>query len=207
MPDEARENPPGAAFSPAPPEPAPPRKPFWPGMLLAAGVAAVLLCVAALGILWLRESLRRQQCYQTIRAIGCVCHLYADENDENFPQNWQQFYPSMIDNAKVFSCPSKPSSYQDFAAGKVTEASYSYILLPGRWAALPADFFLIYEKPENHGQGFHVLYLDCRTVWWKAQDADKFFAELKAQEAQLPELRKEWEQQNKAAPPAGPPPH
>jgi hypothetical protein len=174
-------------------EPPPPKRPVWPWLLLVAGLAA-MLGSAVIGVSWLRENARRANCKQTLRAIGLCCHIYSDDNDGEFPQNWQQLYPNYVDE-RILSCPSRPCVFvRDFVSGTATERSSSYILLPGRWSELPGDFFLIYEKPANHqgpqGRGFHVVDAADRVQWWPAADADKFFAELKAQEAQLPELRK-----------------
>jgi hypothetical protein len=182
----------GPQFPPAqpaqPPAPSePPKKRVWAWALL--GVAA-LLGVVVIGAPLLRESARRATCKHTLRSIGLVCHLYGDENNQVFPGSWQQLYPAYVDNALLFSCPSKPSACQDFAAGRGTEASSNYILLPGRWATLPGDFFLAYEKVENHKQGFHVLCVDARVEWWPASREAEFRAKLADQEAKFPALRR-----------------
>jgi len=174
-----------------PPEAPPPRKnPVWPWALVVAGVAA-MLGSAAIGVRWVRENARRANCKQTLRSIGLCCHIYADDNDDEFPENLQQFYPNYVDNAKLFSCPSHPSSYQDFASGKVTERSSSYVLLPGRCAEMPGAFFLIYEKPENHRWcGFHVVYTDAHVEWWPAKREAEFQKLLAEQRTAVEEWRK-----------------
>jgi len=209
MPDEARENPPGAAFSPAPPEPEPQRKSnanWWLGVGLGCGTLLVLLL--GLGVVLglsafskVRPRGRPGQCKANLRQIGLACHIYADDNDEEFPPDLAHLYPALVDNAKVFSCPSRPSSYKDFTLGPaaVGERSSSYVYLPGRWPALPGDFFLAYEKIENHGgAGFNVLYVDAHVEWWPKDLIPDVRAKLAEQEARLPELRKKRDAEKKA---------
>jgi hypothetical protein len=184
----------------APPEP-PPKRRLWPWLLLVAGLA-VMVGAAVIGIPWVRgvrEDARRDNCVSNIGLLGIACHLYADDNDENFPENWQQLYPNYADSLRLFSCPSRPCVFvRDFVSGTATERSSSYILLPGRWPALPGNFFLTYEKFGNHHQGFHVVYVNAHDEWWPVSRKAEFQRELADQEAQLPELRKQWEQRKKA---------
>ena len=172
-----------------PPEP-PPKRRLWPWLLLVAGLAA-MLGAAVIGTRRVRESARRDHCKHCLRSVGLACHIYADDNDEEFPQNWQQLYPNYVDNTRLLSCPSHPSSYQDFASGKVTERSSSYVLLPGRCAEMPGAFFLIYEKPENHRWcGFHVVYTDAHVEWWPAKREAEFQKLLAEQRTAVEEWRK-----------------
>ena len=61
----------------------------------------------------------------------------------------------------------------------------------GRCAAMPREFFLIYENPENHGwHGFHVIYIDCRAEWWPAEREAEFQKKLAEQSAAVAEWRK-----------------
>ena len=159
-------------------------------LLLAAGLLVGLMTVAPQR---LKENGRRAQCRSNLRQIGLACHAYADDNAESFPESLAQLCPGpIIDNVKVFRCPSSSSSHQDAAAGPgaVTDPSSRYVLLPARSAMLPRDFFLAYENVENHKQGFHVLYVDARVEWWSARRLAEFRVKLAEQEAQLPELRR-----------------
>ncbi len=172
---------------------APRKKAVWPWVLLGCGVAGFLGLVVGgilLGLMLpavsrVRESARRATCKSNLRQIGLGGHMWADDNNEKFPPDFRSLMPNYIDNPKVFSCPSSPSSYQDFVAGTVTEASSSYAYLPGREAYLPGDFVLAYDKNvDNHGgAGFNVLFCDAHVEWRRATSLEEFNRLLDAQDA------------------------
>jgi hypothetical protein len=140
------------------------RKLIAVGVLAGAGAGVFLLSLAAARV---REAARRDTCRRTLRCIALACHMYADDADGEFPSLLQQLQPTYCDNPKIFSCPSCPSNWMDFAHGTVTELSSSYILVPGLRSEMPQEFVLIYEKPGNHGRdGFHVVRCDARAEWW-----------------------------------------
>ena len=114
--------------------------------------------------------------------------LYAEDNAGAFPQNLAQLYPTYIDNAKVFSCPSCPSTYGDFKSGRVTPGSSSYVLVPGLTDDMPGRLVLIHEKSiANHGgDGGNVGFVDGHVEWRRAGDLGRL---LTAQAAALKKWR------------------
>ena len=148
------------------------KRPSAGKLVTAAVVAAVAAVAIVLGVLapGVREAARRDTCRRTLRSLGLACHMYADDAGEEFPSLWQQLRPMYCDNAKLFSCPSCPSSWLDFAHGSVTERSSSYVLMPGLSAYMPRAFILIWEKPGNPGRsGVHVVRLDVWVEWWPGE--------------------------------------
>jgi len=179
-----------------------------PGVHVKGVIGRVLLAIAflaavlVLGKIVLAALQSRAMCCDpcrgNLRQIGLAINGYSVDYDGEFPPTFRELYPDYVNNPKLFSCPAKRSKYtKDFVSGKVGERSSSYVYLPGRFVALPGDFILAYDKPDNHdGDGINVLFLDVHVAWRKMDTANaraNFQKELAEQEAQLPELRQRWE--------------
>ncbi|MHC4916193.1 MAG: DUF1559 family PulG-like putative transporter [Planctomycetota bacterium] len=162
--------------------------PVWGWVLIGCGGAGVLglLLVALLIALMVpavkrtRENARRATCKSNLRQIGLGCHMYADDNGEQFPPDLGSLTPMYIDNPKVFWCPS---------CGEYSGGGVSYKYLPGRHAALPGDFVLAYDADSgNHsGDGFNVLYCDAHVEW--RRDFVEFEELVAAQTAVIEKMR------------------
>ncbi|MHC4914509.1 MAG: hypothetical protein ACYTGB_03375 [Planctomycetota bacterium] len=135
-----------------------------------------------------RAPARRAYCKSNVRQLALACMIYAEDNNGAFPQKLAQLYPTYIDNAKVFSCPSCPSTYRDFQSGAVTAASSSYVLVPGMRDDMRAQFILIHEKATaNHGgDGGNVGFVDGHVEWHRT---GAFEQNIKAQGAALKKWR------------------
>jgi len=127
-------------------------------------------------------------CRGNLRMIALACHMYAEDCDECFPERLELLHPGYVDNPRVFSCPSAPSSYGDFVKGTVTEKSSSYVLVSGLNAKLPPDTILAYDKSvENHKRkGRHVAFADAHVEWMREKEFQK---RLKKQRAELARLK------------------
>jgi hypothetical protein len=155
-------------------------------LIVAGGLAAAAAGIIVLGLVATREreEVRRATCRKMLRSLGHACHMYADDAYGEFPSTWPHLHPTYVDNAKFFSCPSCPSTYEDFYHGNVTELSSSYVLVPGLRSDMPGILILIYEKPGNHGgSGFHVVRSCAEVEWWPAgREAElRRFIELQAE--------------------------
>lgn len=78
-------------------------------LLTVIGIILVLagLLMPALGKA--RRISQRARCASNLHQIGIALHLYANDNDGNFPTrgSWgMDLYPRYIDNEQVFDCPS-----------------------------------------------------------------------------------------------------
>jgi len=87
-----------------------------------------------------REQGRRAACLSNLRNIGQALTMYASENDGFYPpenssptdpNDLDLLYPSYLDNAEVFWCPSdasKPaSSAPEWGATDAADGSYAYL--------------------------------------------------------------------------------
>jgi hypothetical protein len=135
-----------------------------------------------------QKNSRRAVCKSNLRQIALACQIYADDNDDRFPDDLSQLGPEYLKsvkaNPKVFLCPS--------AADRKTS---SYTLVPGLHADMPGSFILAYEPLEDHrGQGRNVAYVDTRVVWTLAGKPGEFEAELAKQR----EAARNWKPPEKA---------
>lgn len=163
---------------------------------LAVGLVAVVLLILmdtpwlAFGGRGTRERALKAACQANLRETVRACHLYSCNNNAKLPDHLELLHPQYLEHAKVFSCPSAPSEWQGFEAGKPTPASSSYILVPGLHAAMPGGFIVAYDKSlDNHdGQGRNVAFVDASVEWWPAEREEEFQRRLAEQLAQM----KEW---------------
>jgi type II secretory pathway pseudopilin PulG len=163
-------------------------------------VVVVVICLGILAVVLIpvlfqaRLTPRRSSCKNNLRQIGIALHLYADDFDNAFPtvedvppefdtepghtvQALQLLYTlNYTDNPKIFSCPSTPSSYNDFKPGstlKATSTSYAY---DPRHSSSHAGPVIVAgdcqdgTKPvsANHGgDGGNYLAIDSSVQWIK----------------------------------------
>jgi prepilin-type processing-associated H-X9-DG protein len=171
-----------------------------PWKLVGCGVAAIALA-AVLGIVAvlvapeltrLSRGGQRAHCENNLRQIGLACHMYADDYDEKFPPDFKSLVPDYVESPEIFSCPSGPSSWQDFADGTATAESSSYEYLKGRDPLMPADFVLAYDRNlDHHKEGFNVLFCDAHVEWWHQSRLKEFNELIKAQEAAAEKIGKD----------------
>ena len=192
-------------------EPAPPKKSntgLWIGLGVGCGVGGLMFLGLLLGLLLpalgaVRSRALRANCQSNLRQIGLAVNGYSEDYDGDFPPSLAELYSDYVSNARLFKCPAtNDRGYLDFVAGTATEASASYVYLPGRFCELPGDFFVAYDKPGNHrGDGVNVVYVDGHVQWWKlntASDKEAFEKALADQEEQLPELRRKRDEARKS---------
>jgi prepilin-type processing-associated H-X9-DG protein len=168
-------------------------------LIILVAVMFLLIFAVLLGPLpyhiwnqWGRENDLRALCKSQIRRIGLACEMYAEDNENAFPTNWQQLYPDYIDNLGVFLC---PSSVNDLRGKEIlTAENNSYVLVPGLSSDMPARLILAYDKADNHqGAGRNVLFLDAHVEWMPNADGtadnNSFDGLLKAQAISIKKWR------------------
>lgn len=167
-------------------------------MYLMTGLLAGLLLVPLGGyggLMLFRRATRPSACHvgrmctckSSLRQIGLGCVMYAEDHGGKFPPDLRTLVPDYIDNPRVFSCPSNPSEWRDFLPGGwVTEASSSYVYLPGRTAEMSGDTILAYDRQENHSHaGRNVLFVDAHVEWWSAEREAEFGEKLRKQQLKI----------------------
>jgi hypothetical protein len=155
--------------------------------LLLAALLIIPLAAGACGLVVVRNIARsnrprRPYCRNNLRQVGLACHMYADDNDERFPQSVSQLFPDYLDNVRVLHCPSARSR-------NVPGPHYVYV--PGLRSASPPEYVLAYENAGNHpGEGFTVLFVDAHVEWWESHREGELEALIAEQKFEMAEKAK-----------------
>ena len=136
---------------------------------IVTGGVAILACFLVLpaGLLLpalarARGQARRAQCLSNLKQIGLGCHMYAQDNQEKFPDKLSQLHDRYVADPDLFRCP----SVEGLAVTEANIDEASYVLVPGKRSIDPADAVLAYEKEDNHGgDGANVLFVDGHVRW------------------------------------------
>jgi competence protein ComGC len=157
-------------------------------------IAGLLTAILIPGTQRVRESAKRAACKGNLRIIGISLHLYADDNNNNFPtvdpvsmnaspthtiQAFALLYPKYTDNVRIFSCPSKPAhnAGADYCPGGTLQedsTSYAYDYRHDSTHAGPVIIAGdcrdgLKQVSANHGgAGGNYLAIDTSVQWVKA---------------------------------------
>jgi hypothetical protein len=100
-----------------------------------------------------REKSRRTACVNNLAQIAVALESFMGDHNGKMPDSLMQLYPKYVSDARVFRCPE----------GGI-ESGYEYsgpIPAKERIDTRP----MVWDRPENHGDGGNVLYADHSTRW------------------------------------------
>jgi len=170
-------------------------------IIVVVAVLGLLVAVALAARVHIIENARRMNCASNLRQIGLAFKQYAQDNDNRLPSTWGNnehgswerrgaghnscdlVYPDYVDSAKIFSCPSDFSEWQDtngysYPIGGLPASSFSYD--PRHADTRNADVVIMADRtpagaagknsPNHGGAGQNMLYIDFH-VEWSATDA------------------------------------
>lgn len=148
------------------------------GILLGALVAILVLVIT---VSKLNEFGRRDGCHIILRSIGAACASYSGDYDHCLPSDLGLLYPRYIDNASMYSCPSRPSEWAGITkTGPVSRETTSFVYVAGLRDNDPPDCVLAFDRPGNHGRaGVHVLFVGARVRWMREAELRKALAETR----------------------------
>ena len=136
-----------------------------------------------------RESAQRVKCSSNLRQIGQAILLYANDNNDVYPDGLPELLLTQDLGSYVMICPSTsdmPASgptTQDVVASflKGKHLSYIYVGKGLSSATVSPDMVIAYEPLSNHsGDGMNVLYGDGHVPWVNKAMAKKILDELNA---------------------------
>ena len=117
-------------------------------------------------------------CASNLRQIALAMKQYAEDNDGRFPPDFGAFYPGYVDHPKIFSCPAKPSRWEEIQRiGRIRPEHTSYVYVSGLNGADPAGCILAYCRLGSHEmEGTNAVFLDTHAEWLRP---DEFRRRLK----------------------------
>ena len=119
-----------------------------------------VFCITVLFILLLTPFINKIRCKaeiitceENIQKMAVGLNLYADEHRGKFPESLEELLENgYVADEMIFDCPSSPHM------GTAKDPDYNYAT--GFSILSPSDTAIIYDKPENHKNGRHVLYIN-----------------------------------------------
>lgn len=150
-------------------------------LLIVSGLAAVLLCSFMFSSGRSYRISHRVQCANNMRQIGQAIAMYANDHNDQFPDDVKTILETEDLTAAVFVCPS--TNDQPAPAGPTTQATAAGLLQPGHLSyvylgkgltshSATDDTVLLYEPLSNHeGAGMNVLFGDFHVEWLPAAEA------------------------------------
>ncbi len=105
----------------------------------------------------------RSHCRSNLKQIGLACHMYAADNNGEFPDKLSRLYPSYLSVLHIFSCPLAPDSPR---LGECIDEESTYLYAPGLSLSSHPHALLACDKPGNHRDGSAAeLCVDGHVEW------------------------------------------
>lgn len=131
------------------------------GWTAAAAPAAIGVSILLPSLSRARELAKRTVCMSNLRGIGQGCHIYANDHNDKFPDDFAALVKEGMCTPGMFVCPSSgevEADPDDFLTGK--NPKVSYVLIKGQSTNRDVRNVLAYEPLENHHEGGCILFLD-----------------------------------------------
>jgi len=124
-------------------------------------VIAIFAIMAALLAPFVRMTKNRSDginCANNLRQISLGAHMYAADNDGNFPPAMGALYPKYVKNEKTFDCPANKSD------GTQDAPDYTYIA--GLTELSDPSEVIVYDLDGNHNsRGRNILRINGLVEW------------------------------------------
>jgi prepilin-type processing-associated H-X9-DG protein len=157
------------------------------GGLVTGYIGIVLTSIMVIGIfsavtlpafVKARERAYQNACMNNLKQIGVSMQMYANENQEKFPSDFQSLVPKYVPAVQVtlFVCPA--TRHQPGDASNLI-AWTDYVLVANRKTSDSPDTVLAFSKPDcYHGRGGNVLFVDGHVQWCDKAEYDRLTSGL-----------------------------
>jgi prepilin-type processing-associated H-X9-DG protein len=146
---------------------------------MTVGVTALATSILLPSLNRARETANRIKCATNERQMGMDCLLWANNHNGHYPASIADIL-TQDPQPQIFLCPSSNTSLPANAKAMAPEAlaawltdhgDYVYVGAGSNAASTGADQIIVYEKPENHGQGMNILFGDGHVEFVKIANA------------------------------------
>lgn len=136
-------------------------------LMMAASAASFGVSIALPSLARAREVAKRAVSASNLRAIGQACHIYANDNQDKFPDDFAPLIAAGLVTPKVLHSPRDPDDDED---------AVSYVYIPGQTAASDPHNVLAYERVFDD-EGTNALFVDCHVEWMKLEEFKRVLRE------------------------------
>lgn len=106
----------------------------------------------------IRDRANDIKCSNNLRLISLALHLYAADNNEDFPPSLSALYPKYIKDEKIFDCPATS------AIGTAEKSDYYYV--QGLTESSSPTDVIIYDRDGNHKKrGRNLVRINGSVEW------------------------------------------
>lgn len=126
-------------------------------LVLVIAIFAIMTAVLAPFVRMVKNRSDEIACANNLRQISLGLHMYAADNDGNFPAGLGAIYPKYVNAEKAFDCPAGKSDGTPRATRRFTlrirgtpdEPDYNYIA--GLTESSDPSEVIVYDLDDNHG--------------------------------------------------------
>ena len=150
---------------------------FW----LVGGILCTLMFLRLESSFFAHTIANKSVCKMNLHQIGRAIYLYEDRNEGTMPYDERSplhslalLYSEYCPDPRTFQCPTVRSSWakrhlgaefpvDSARSGERCHYGYTWRCAPDA----PPDFAIAADMPENHVEGYNVLYMDGAVKWQK----------------------------------------
>ena len=125
---------------------------------MVAGIFLLVILILTPFVNAVRERAHRVECAENMMRLSLGLHKYAQEHNNQFPQNMSELFPKYVKDEKAFDCPANST------IGTRLVPDYEYT--KSFTEAMPRAIILR-DKEGNHGKsGKNMLRVDGAIMWF-----------------------------------------